>query len=119
MGTWKITKVVSKDGRVSLRTEATDKLVFLLKQISDPTKRLTFYEEQVELRERYLGRMRQRRRRERAKANKVHPIEAAKIISKGMNEGEEIIKEDSKLRHFTKQTLTTKLSRRIKNAGIK
>ena len=72
MGTWKITKMVSKDGRVCLRTEATDKLDFLLKQIKDPAKRLTFYDEQVELRDKYVGRIRHRRRRERAKAKKVH-----------------------------------------------
>ena len=119
MGTWKITKVVSKDGRVSLRTEATDKLAFILKQINDPAKRLTFYDEQVELRDRYLGRIRQRRRRERAKAKKVHPKEVAKIINKGMNEGEKIIKEGIKSKHSAKPLMTTKQSRRTKNAVTK
>ena len=36
-----------------------------------------------------------------------------------MNEGEKIIKEDSKSRHSTKPSLTTNQSRRTKNAGIK
>ena len=98
MGTSKITKMVSKDGRVCLRTKATDNLDFLLKQIKDPIKRLTFYDEQVELRDKYLEKIRQRRRRERTKANKFHPIEAAKIINKGMIEGEKIIKEETRTR---------------------
>ena len=119
MGTWKITKMVSKDGRVCLRTKATDKLDFLLKQIKDPAKRVTFYDEQVELRDKYLGRIRQRRRRERAKAKKVHPKEAAKMINKGMNEGEKIIKEGTKPRHPTKTRTMTEKTRRTKKADMK
>ena len=54
MGTWKITKKVSRNGSVSFRTEATEKLVFLLQQIRDPVKRIAFYEKQIERRDTYL-----------------------------------------------------------------
>ena len=63
-----------------------------------------------------MGRIRQRRRRERAKAKKVHPKEVAKIINKGMNEGEKIIKEGIKSKHSAKPLLTTKQSTRNKKA---
>ena len=54
MGTWKITKKATRDGKVCLRTEATDKLSFLIKQQSDTSKMVSFYEQQVELRDKYL-----------------------------------------------------------------
>ena len=38
MGTWKITKMVSKDGRVCLRTEATDKFDFLVNRSKTPQR---------------------------------------------------------------------------------
>ena len=76
-----------------MRTEATDKLSYVIKQIPDPKKMLSFYEEQVELRDKYLKRIRERRRKERAQAKKLHPVDAAMIISKGMNEGEKRVKE--------------------------
>ena len=63
MGTLKITKKTTKDGRVCLRTEATDKLSYLIKQMPDPKKMLSFYEEQVALRDKYLNIIRERRRK--------------------------------------------------------
>ena len=87
MGTWKITKKTTKDKKICLRTEATDKLSFVIKQIPDPKIMVSFYEEQVELRDRYLKRIRDRRRKERAQIKKFHPLDSAKIIQRGMEEG--------------------------------
>ena len=44
MGTWRITKKISRNGAVCLRTEATEKLAHLLGKIEDPTKRIAFFE---------------------------------------------------------------------------
>ena len=93
MGTWKIIKKITTDGRVCLRTQATDKLSYLIKQMPDPKKMLSFYEKQVALRDKYLKRIRERRRKLRAQAKKPHPVDSARIIRRGMEEGEKKVKE--------------------------
>ena len=43
MGTWKITKETTKDGKVCLQTEATDKLEHMIRQ-QKPHNMVSFYE---------------------------------------------------------------------------
>ena len=117
MGTCKITKKVSRNGSVCFKTEATDKLVYFLQQIKDPVKRIAFYEEQTELRKTYLQKNRHRRRIERAKAAKLHPIDVATIIHKGMNEGEKMIDKDNMAR-LSATTIKPKGNKKIDTKGL-
>ena len=80
MGIWKITKKTTKDGRVCMRTDATDKVNYLIKQMHEPTNMMSFYEEQVALRDKYLNMIVEMRRKEQAQAKKIHPVDSAMII---------------------------------------
>ena len=93
MGTWRITKKISRNGAVHIQTEATDKLAHLLSKIEDPAKRVAFFEEQDNLRKIYLEKISQRRKNERINKGKSHPVDKAKIIQEGMRAGKNMIQE--------------------------
>ena len=78
MGTWRITKKISRNGAVHLQTEATDKLAYLLSKIEDPAKRVAFFEEQDNIRKIYLKKIRQRRKKDKTNKRKLHPVDKSK-----------------------------------------
>ena len=79
MGTWKITKHITKDGRTLFKTEATDKLAYNVQQLH-PLERVRYMEQQMKLRDTYIKKIRKRRQRMKAKMGKIHPIEKSKIL---------------------------------------
>ena len=107
MGTWKITKKISRNGAVCVKTQATDKLAYLLGKIKDPTNKLAFFEKQNNLRKIYLEKIRHRRRTELTNKAKLHPVDVSKIIHQGMCGGEKLIQEERKAK-LSPTTTTTK-----------
>ena len=112
MGTWRITKKISRNGAVHLQTEATDKLAYLLSKIVDPAKKVAFFEEQDNLRKIYFAKIRQRRKKEKINKSKLHPVDKAKIIQEGMRAGKNMIQEE-----MAAKLLTEKVTKDKKNTA--
>ena len=79
MGTWKFIKHITQDGRTLLTTGATDKLAYNIQQLH-PLERVRYMEQQMELRDTYIKKIRKRRQRMKAKMIKIHAIEKSKIL---------------------------------------